>query len=83
MPIPNQVYSLWATRRLRECVSLLLVGASLVACGGGAQTTDNPLSQDSGGDVNDVYTGEVARDADVLHLACHSLPCLILPSRSG
>lgn len=53
-------------RRLRAGASLLLLIATVAACGGGAQTTDNPLTQDSGGDGTDIYAGEVARDADVL-----------------
>ena len=38
----------------------------LTACGGGAATTANPLSQNPGNGNDTVYTGPVARDADVL-----------------
>lgn len=43
----------------------LLVSLALTACGGGAQTTDNPQTQipDGGGTA---YTGPAPRDADVL-----------------
>ena len=48
--------------------SLLAVVASVVlaACGGGAQTTDTPLPNGTGNTNNNLYTGPVARDADVL-----------------
>ena len=47
---------------------LLAVTASIVlaACGGGAETTNNPINP-GGGTSNDApYTGPVARDASVL-----------------
>jgi hypothetical protein len=47
-------------------LALLLISAALGACGGGAQTTDNPLSQNPADTANSAYTGTVARDADVL-----------------
>jgi hypothetical protein len=43
-----------------------LSGIILAACGGGAATTNNPVSQDPGNGNNTTYTGPVARDADVL-----------------
>ncbi|MGI9233038.1 MAG: LamG domain-containing protein, partial [Woeseiaceae bacterium] len=54
-------------RSLRATMVALLSSVVLAACGGGAQTTDNPLSQNPGNNNNNsVYTGPVARDADVL-----------------
>jgi hypothetical protein len=52
-------------RSLPAAAVALLSSAFLAACGGGAQTTANPLTQDPGNN-NTVYTGPVARDADVL-----------------
>ena len=48
--------------------ALLAVTASLfiAACGGGAQTTENPLPPGGGSNNSAPYTGPVARDADVL-----------------
>jgi hypothetical protein len=43
----------------------LLAGIALTGCGGGAETTENPLTQ-APPPGNAPYTGPVARDADVL-----------------
>lgn len=52
-------------RALRVVLLLGLSGMVLVACGGGAQTTDNPL-QNNPGPTTVVYNGSaVPRDADV------------------
>ena len=52
-------------RSLRGVVLALLGSILLAACGGGAETTNNPLtSVPNPGDAP--YTGPVARDADVL-----------------
>ena len=54
-----------AARRTRGAVAALLAAAVLTACGGGAETVENPLTQaPPPGDTP--YTGPVARDADVL-----------------
>ncbi len=56
------------TLRLMLRAPLMILSSSLLlsACGGGAQTTENPPSQNAG-DVGDAaYSGEVARDSDVL-----------------
>ncbi|MCP5089942.1 MAG: LamG domain-containing protein [Gammaproteobacteria bacterium] len=53
-------------RASRTTIVALLSSMILTACGGGAGTTANPLSQDPGNGNNTVYTGPVARDADVL-----------------
>ena len=55
-----------AQRSMRAATAALLTSIFLAACGGGAQTTDNPLSQRPGNNNDTVYTGPVARDADVL-----------------
>ena len=55
-----------AQRSMRAATAALLTSIFLAACGGGAQTTDNPLSQGPGNNNDTVYTGPVARDADVL-----------------
>ena len=52
-------------RSLRAGSVALLASLVLAACGGGAQTTDNPVSQ-APPPGNTTYTGPVARDADVL-----------------
>lgn len=44
----------------------LLVSLAVTACGGGAPTTNNPLSQDPGNGGGTTYSGPVARDSDVL-----------------
>ncbi|MCG8371543.1 MAG: LamG domain-containing protein [Proteobacteria bacterium] len=45
----------------------LLAGVALAACGGGAQTSENPQST-GGGDAGDApYAGPVAKDDDVLN----------------
>ncbi len=61
--IATQALSL---RPLRAAALALLSSMVLAACGGGAQTTENPLSQNPGTSNNAVYTGPVARDGDVL-----------------
>ena len=53
-------------RSSRATIVTLLSALVLTACGGGAATTANPLSQDPGNGNDTVYTGPVARDADVL-----------------
>ena len=53
-------------RSLRAATVALLSSILLTACGGGAQTTNNPLSQDPGNNNDTAYTGPAARDADVL-----------------
>ena len=53
-------------RSLRAATVAVLSSVVLAACGGGAQTTDNPLSQGPGSDNDAVYTGPVAENADVL-----------------
>ena len=50
---------------LRAAVISVFVSVMLAACGGGAATTDNPLTQ-APPPGNAPYTGPVARDADVL-----------------
>ena len=47
-------------------LTIFLISTIVGACGGGAQTTDNPLSQNPADTANTAYTGEVARDGDVL-----------------
>ena len=56
------------TLRLMLRAPLLILSSSLLlsACGGGAQTTENPPSQNAGNVGDAAYSGEVARDADVL-----------------
>ena len=56
----------FAQRSLRAATVALLSSIVLAACGGGAQTTDNPLAQGPGNNNDAVYTGPVARDAEVL-----------------
>ena len=52
-------------RPLRVTVVALLASFVLAACGGGAETTDNPITQvPNPGDAP--YTGPVARDGEVL-----------------
>ena len=51
-------------RALRVILLAGMTGAVLVACGGGAQTTDNPLPNNPG-PTSVVYNGPVPRDADV------------------
>lgn len=51
---------------LSNGVATIMASALLAACGGGAQTTDNPASQIPGNGDNSAYTGPVARDGDVL-----------------
>jgi hypothetical protein len=60
-------YSTLATsmRVLRATAISVFASAVLAACGGGAATTDNPLTQ-APPPGNAPYTGPVARDADVL-----------------
>jgi hypothetical protein len=52
-------------RVLRATAISVFAGAVLAACGGGAATTENPLTQAPPAG-NAPYTGPVARDADVL-----------------
>ena len=54
------------SRALQSGAVAALASILLAACGGGAQTTENPLSQDPGNNNDTLYTGPVARDADVL-----------------
>ena len=56
------------TLRMIMRAPLLILSSSLLlsACGGGAETTATPLSQDTGNVGDAAYSGEVARDADVL-----------------
>mgnify|MGYP001812895660 CR=1 FL=1 len=60
-------YSTLATsmRVLRAAAISVFASAVLAACGGGAATTENPLTQ-APPPGNAPYTGPVARDADVL-----------------
>jgi hypothetical protein len=53
-------------RSLRVGVAPIFAALVLAACGGGAQTTDNPVSQAPGSGNNAAYTGPAARDANVL-----------------
>ena len=46
--------------------ALLILALMLAACGGGAETTDNPINPGGGTSNNAPYTGPVARDASVL-----------------
>jgi len=51
---------------LRTAMLAALSGIFLAACGGGASTTENPLTQGPGTGTNTTYTGPVAENADVL-----------------
>ncbi len=53
-------------KSLRAGVAPIFAALLLAACGGGAQTTDNPVSQAPGSGNNAAYTGPAARDANVL-----------------
>lgn len=53
-------------KSLRAGVAPIFAALVLAACGGGAQTTDNPVSQAPGSGNNGAYTGPAARDAEVL-----------------
>lgn len=53
-------------RSLRAGIAPLFLSVFLAACGGGAQTTDNPVSQAPGAGNNAPYTGLAARDPQVL-----------------
>ncbi len=53
-------------RSLRAATTVLLASVILAACGGGAETVANPLSQGTGSTNDNPYTGPVAADADVL-----------------
>jgi len=53
-------------KSLRSGAVALLAGVVLAACGGGAQTADNPTSQSPGNGNDAAYSGPAARDADVL-----------------
>jgi hypothetical protein len=52
-------------RGLKNMVLGLLLGLLVVACGGGAETTENPITNVTNTGPTP-YTGPVARDADVL-----------------
>ncbi len=54
------------TKMLRSVTVTFFAGAFVAACGGGAQTEDNPTSQIPGNNNNAAYAGPAARDADVL-----------------
>ena len=51
---------------LRAGVAPIFLSLFLAACGGGAQTTDNPVSQAPGNGNDSAYAGPAARDPDVL-----------------
>ena len=51
---------------IRNGIIMLFTGMLLAACGGGAQTTQNPLSQAPGNGNNSAYSGPAAQNADVL-----------------
>ncbi len=51
---------------LRGSAVILSASVFLAACGGGAQTTDNPTSLNQGPTNDAPYAGPAARDADVL-----------------
>ncbi len=53
-------------KALRSGAVALFAAFVLVACGGGAQTTETPLPQGSGNTGNSAYTGPAAINADVL-----------------
>ena len=46
----------------------VLASVLLAACGGGAQTTTNPVAPTGGNDNGAPYAGPVARDADANRL---------------
>ena len=50
--------------RIKAVLGVLAAGAVLTACGGGAETTENPLTQ-APNPGNSVYTGPAPRDNDV------------------
>ena len=50
--------------RIKTVLGVFAAGAVLTACGGGAETTENPLTQ-APNPGNSVYTGPAARDNDV------------------
>ena len=53
-------------RKARALLFAALTATALAACGGGAQTTDNPLPQNPGGPTIVTYNGiNGPRDADV------------------
>jgi len=54
------------TKLFRPGIVPVLAGLMLAACGGGAATTANPVSQAPGNGNNAAYTGPAARDANVL-----------------
>jgi hypothetical protein len=60
-------FSLFCATRFYR-VAILASASALVlgACGGGAETADNPLAQNLPDPGSTAYTGEVARDDDVL-----------------
>ena len=50
--------------RIKVVLGVFAAGAVLTACGGGAETTENPLTQ-APNPGNSVYTGPAPRDNDV------------------
>ena len=55
-----------ASRSCRVAILATLSALFLAACGGGAETSDNPQSQNLADPGSTAYSGEVARDDDVL-----------------
>ncbi|MBT8110436.1 MAG: hypothetical protein KJO27_06895, partial [Gammaproteobacteria bacterium] len=55
-----------ASRSYRVAILATLSALLIAACSGGAETTDNPLSQNLTDPGSTAYSGEVARDDDVL-----------------
>lgn len=55
-----------ASRSCRVAILATLSALFLAACGGGAETTDSPQSQNLADPGSTAYSGEVARDDDVL-----------------
>jgi len=53
-------------RSLRAATTVLLSSIILAACGGGAETVENPVSQGPGNNNDNPYTGPVAASEDVL-----------------
>ena len=53
-------------RSLKTILLAVMASVVLAACGGGTQTTDNPLPNGTGNTNNNPYTGPVPRDGEVL-----------------
>ncbi len=53
-------------KNLKSVIMAIAASIAVTACGGGAQTTDNPAQQNDDTGGANPYTGPVARDADVL-----------------